>query len=110
MNAGPKTVKILINMCLWDDNSFRKAIFQAGSDWVKLNWHYLARNTFLPSFEALFPEFKSAYSSRVATDPKKPKKPKSSIFFFKLAFSELTSLLQNSSSYKDELGSCWYFW
>ena len=64
MNADTNTVRILINTCLWDDNSFNKAIFQARSDWVMLNWHYMAiNNKFLPSFKAFFAEFNSAYLS-----------------------------------------------
>ena len=42
-NADPHTIGIFISTCLWDNNSFNKAIFQAGKDWVKLDWHCVAR-------------------------------------------------------------------
>ena len=42
MNADPHTIRIFINICLWDDN-FNKAIFQNGSDWAKLDWDYMTR-------------------------------------------------------------------
>ena len=57
MNAEPQTVRIFIN-------SFKKAIFQAESDWLNLTDVTQPGNSkFLLSFEAFFAELNSAYSS-----------------------------------------------
>ena len=52
MNINPNTVRIFINTCLWDDNTFSKGMFQAGSDWSNLNdIKWPGKNNSLPFFE-----------------------------------------------------------